>query len=109
MNNASIGTTDNGFGDVSIAIVTAVAKRRGAEPVEMPPLYEWIDPDALDALFAPTRSGGPRRGRLSFVYDGHEVVVDCGDDVEISIDGTAVSEPVAAAEPDSSDEPWTSA
>ena len=107
MNDATIGSTDEGVGDVSLAIVAAVARRQGVEPIDVPPLYEWIDPDALDALFAPTRSGGPRRGRLSFVYDGHEVVVDHGDELEITIDDTPVREPIAAGESDSADESWT--
>ena len=92
MSNSFIGSTDTGFdGDVSVAVVTAIATKRGVEPTELPPLYESIDPDALDALFAPTRSGGPRRGRLEFTYDGHEVAVDCGSDLEITIDGTPMA------------------
>ncbi|WP_339104716.1 HalOD1 output domain-containing protein [Haloterrigena salinisoli] len=98
MSNSFIGSTDNGFdGDISIAVVTAIASERGVEPTELPPLYESLDPDALDALFAPTRTGGPRRGRLEFTYAGHEVVVECGSDLEISVDGTSTTaEPVSA-------------
>ncbi|ADB59615.1 hypothetical protein Htur_0718 [Haloterrigena turkmenica DSM 5511] len=98
VSNSFIGSTDDGFdGDISIAVVTAIAAKRGVEPTELPPLYESIDPDALDALFAPTRTGGPRRGRLEFTYDGHAVVVECGSGLEITIDGTpATAEPVSA-------------
>ena len=92
MNNSFLGSTDGGFdGDISIAVVTAIATRRDVEPTELPPLYESIDPDALDALFAPTRTGGPRRGRLEFTYDGHEIVVECGSSLEITIDGVPMA------------------
>ncbi|QSW97905.1 HalOD1 output domain-containing protein [Haloterrigena alkaliphila] len=106
MNNSLIGSTDSGFdGDVSIAVVTAIAAKRDVEPTELPPLYESIDPDALDALFAPTRPGGPRRGRLEFTYDGHQVLVECGSDLEITIDDTPMAaEPIAVGNRDSSTE-----
>ncbi|MDS0473853.1 HalOD1 output domain-containing protein [Natrinema sp. 1APR25-10V2] len=96
MNNAISGPSGNGVQQsISVAVVTAVARRRGADPTDLPPLYEWIDPDALDALFSPTRRGGSRDGRLEFTYDGHEVAVDCTDGASITIDGTPVGESVA--------------
>lgn len=56
----------------STAVVEAVAAREGAEPAEVPePLYESIDPDALDALVASAESG-----EVSFTYLGHRVTVD---------------------------------
>lgn len=110
MNTSFIGSADDAFDDgVSIAVVTAVAARRGVEPTELPPLYEWVDPDALDALFEPTTTGGPRRGRLSFTYDGHEVVLECDDGVAITIDGTPVSGPISATGPSRSGEFQTDA
>jgi len=93
-----LGSTDSGFdGSVSIAVVTAIARRRSVEPTELPPLYEAIDPDALDALFESTRRGGPRHGRIEFTYDGHAVTVECRDGLEITIDGTPTAEPVTIA------------
>ncbi|RKD95781.1 HalOD1 output domain-containing protein [Halopiger aswanensis] len=98
MNHSSIGSTDGGFEEpVSITVITAVAARRGVEPTALPPLYEWIDPDALDSLFEPTRRGGPRGGRVSFVYDEHDIVVAFDDGLEITIDGTTAE--ITAAEP----------
>ncbi|AEH38199.1 HalOD1 output domain-containing protein [Halopiger xanaduensis] len=98
MNHSSIGSTDGGFEEsVSISVITAVAARRGVEPTELPPLYEWIDPDALDSLFEPTRTGGPRGGRVSFVYDGHDIVVAFDEGLEITVDGTKTE--ISAAEP----------
>ena len=59
---------------LSEAIVVAVAEREGMSPLEIPPLFETIDPDALDSLFR-ERSAG----RVSFEYAGYEVVI-CGRD-----------------------------
>ena len=58
----------------SEAVVATVAERAGTDPVALPPLYDTIDPDALDAIF---RDGRP--GRVSFGYAGYEVTV-CGRD-----------------------------
>lgn len=35
----------------SVAIVNAVAKAAGVDPLDLPPLYESVDTDALDNLF----------------------------------------------------------
>lgn len=88
MKNPSNGTGGTVHETVSIAVVHAIATHRNVDPVDLPPLYEWIDPDAIDALFEPTRTGGPRRGRLEFDYDGQTVAVDCADGVAITIDGS---------------------
>lgn len=73
-------TFDNSVESASKAVISAVASLTGEDPVEMPPLYDAIDPDALDALFRPAQTG-PRRGdrRLRFAFNGHEVTVkSCG-------------------------------
>ena len=58
----------------SEAVVAAVADSVGADPTEIPSLYDAVDPDALNALFADGRPGS-----VSFEYAGHEVTV-CGRD-----------------------------
>lgn len=74
--------------DGVLAAVSAVSDRTGgpatadgiAGPRVLRPLYEVIDPDALDALFGPTASGDCRNGgTVTFRYDGCEVTV--GDDL----------------------------
>lgn len=85
---------DGVYESVSSAVVTAVATLRETDPAELPPLYEWIDPDVLDSLFAPTRRSGSRGGRLEFTYDGHAITVDCTDGVAIEIDDSPVARPV---------------
>ncbi|WP_255682083.1 HalOD1 output domain-containing protein [Natrinema sp. SYSU A 869] len=95
MNNSFNGSFSDGVHEsVSIAVVAAVATHRGMDPTRLPPFYEWIDPDALDSLFAPTQGGGPLSGRLEFTYDGHAVTVDCTDGGSISVDGSLVAESV---------------
>ncbi|SEH12731.1 hypothetical protein SAMN04487967_0938 [Natronorubrum sediminis] len=97
MSDLSIGSTESGLDEsVSVAVVTAVADRREVPVTELPPLYEWIDPDSLDALFEPTRRHGSRSGHLEFSYDGHDIVVKVENGLEIAIDGTAVSKSTAA-------------
>lgn len=64
---------------LSQAVVEAVAEAEGTEPVELtPPLYKAVDPDALDELFAATRTEGRMAGEVTFSYKGYEVTA-CGD------------------------------
>jgi len=61
---------------LSSAIIAAVATVADTEPTELEPLYECVDPDALNALFSPLSEDQPRsRGRLSFFLDEYEVTV----------------------------------
>lgn len=58
--------------ELSETVVGAVASVLDAEPTDLSPLYEVIDPDALNRLYAPTpnvhmRPGG---GCLTFSYNG---------------------------------------
>lgn len=76
----------------SEAVIRAVAARSacdaGAESgkpdlTELDPLYEAIEPDALDALFAPL---GDRRaaGAVSFTYCGYRVTVESEESVTVA-------------------------
>lgn len=58
-------------------IITAVADREGVDPTELdPPLYEAIDPDALNTLFGNQQSSDYRvDGWLSFTYAGYDITV----------------------------------
>lgn len=61
---------------VSDEVISAVAAASGADPLDLDPLYEAIDPDALDALYR--RDGRERENtpeRLEFIYSGCGVVV----------------------------------
>lgn len=57
--------------NVSEAVVRAVADAEGVSPRDVtPPLYESVNPDALDDLF-----GGRTGGSITFRYCGYLVEV----------------------------------
>lgn len=74
---------------VSQAVVEAVSEREGVdltefEPPEFDPLYTVVDPEALDALFAPTHGGEERTdGSVTFEYEGYTVTVHSDGRVEL--------------------------
>lgn len=70
----------DGDGDrISHVVVAALADAADTDPLSLtPPLYEVVDPDALDAL---ARNG--TAVRVEFEYDGRSVVVRDGDTVEV--------------------------
>jgi len=57
---------------VTVRIVRAIAAELDRDPVEMPPLSEYVDIDALALLFEADRSGPLT---VSFRYDTHEITV----------------------------------
>lgn len=57
-------------------IVSGVATLEGVDPVELPPLFDAVDPDALEAVFATTPSGTRRCGSVAFTYAGYRVRVE---------------------------------
>lgn len=71
----------------STAVIETLAIALNRHPTTIDPLYGSVDPDALDVLVCPDRSGAPR-GRLSvrFTHNGHDVTVDSA--------GTVVTRPV---------------
>ena len=73
----------------SIAIVAAVARREGESPADLrPPLWNAIDPEALDLLF----EKGDSTVSVSFEYRGYRVDVDGNGSVRVE------NEPEPAAE-----------
>lgn len=74
---------------LSFEVIRAVAEREGVDPIdieppEYEPLYDVLNPEALDALFAPRESGAPRgTGRIEFTYCGYDIVVDGDGTVEL--------------------------
>jgi hypothetical protein len=66
--------TDN----VSEELIKAVATLNDADPAELALLVEFIDPEALDALFRPRADNTPRDtdGRVMFEYDAYHVRID---------------------------------
>ena len=76
--------------NVSTRVVESVAEFKEVEPTVLPPLCGVVDPDALEALFAPTRMGTPRsEGTVEFRYAGVWVRVTPEGDVRVSQFGAA--------------------
>lgn len=66
----------NEANSASVDIVEAVAAATGRDVCDLPLLYEQVDPDALDALFAPKPDGTPRlAGEVRFSLAGCDVTV----------------------------------
>lgn len=61
----------------SEAVVRGVAAATGRSVLDITPLFESVDPDALDALFERLPDGTPRSpGRVDFSLDGCMVSVE---------------------------------
>jgi len=71
---------DNEPGREQIAsrIISAVTESEGVDEGELPPLYDAIDPGALEQLF---RNGS---GKVIFEYADHVVTVDHEQAVEVT-------------------------
>ncbi|WP_254273759.1 HalOD1 output domain-containing protein [Haloarcula marina] len=61
----------------SILLSELVAEREGVDPCSLPPVYESVEPEALDNLFTDDRS---RRSNVAvtFEYLGYDVHVSPG-------------------------------
>lgn len=57
---------------LSLTVIEAVEAATDAQTTELPPLYEVIDPDALDSLF---QSTSEESVCVEFSYSGVEVAV----------------------------------
>lgn len=66
------------------AIVEVVAAATGREPTDLPPLYESIETDALDALVSASTDESTR---VTFDYAGVEVTVRSHGEFEVRTDG----------------------
>lgn len=75
----------------SVAVIEAIAATTGVDPMDVPPLYEVVDPDALDDLFAPMYDGTPRLdGEVGFTLGGCQVTVSGNGRIVVEAFGPAV-------------------
>lgn len=51
--------------------------------MELPPLYDSVDPDALSKLFAPGRQSGPTRGVIQFNFAEYQVAIHATGEIVI--------------------------
>ena len=82
MNTDADQITIDATSSPSESIVMEIAKRNNTSPFEMQPLYEVIDPEALDTLF---KRG--MKGDVMFEYAGYEVTVTGSTSNEILLSG----------------------
>lgn len=71
---------------ISERIFEALAKRESVEPADLAiPLYESVDPDALDALFR-SAGAGPDDAtiQVEFTHGEHDVLVTADGSVRVS-------------------------
>ncbi|WP_138007070.1 HalOD1 output domain-containing protein [Halalkalirubrum salinum] len=71
----------------STAVIEAVAAATNRDPTATSPLYDYVDPDALDRLMQSRRDGTTDAVSVSFMYDGIAVQVDSRGWVEVQLDG----------------------
>jgi hypothetical protein len=60
---------------LSTTVISAVADATGVQPLDLPPLYETIDPDTLDSLFRQTTESGGVPDHIAFTHAGCTVTV----------------------------------
>lgn len=77
----------------SMAAVEAVAAAVGHSPTELNPLYESIDPEALDAIVTPEEPESKESVHVSFTYEGVDVLVDSQNGIEIRLDDAGDDSP----------------
>ncbi|WP_339105770.1 HalOD1 output domain-containing protein [Haloterrigena salinisoli] len=86
MNSQQSTTVVDSGEDPSMAVIELVAAAKGADPIELDPLYDVIDPEVIDSL-----SSSSGFSSLEFEYCGHTVVVDgTGDGTEISLEPVTI-------------------
>ncbi len=73
-------------------VVRAVSDTLGAAPTEIPPLFETLDPDALDALIEHATDTAVT---IAFEYAGLQVTVDADGTVSVDGDRTATADDTA--------------
>ncbi|AEN07601.1 hypothetical protein Halar_0345 (plasmid) [halophilic archaeon DL31] len=70
---SQVQTVETDSRSVSQAVIDAVAAVEGTPPTELtPPLYDVVDPEALDKVFA----GKASLGKVMFNYNSYEITVE---------------------------------
>lgn len=73
---------------LSEAVISAVASASDIDPLKLAdehgPLYDAIDPTALDSLFQSADPAEPSVGTVSFNYAGYRITVDQTGQVELT-------------------------
>ncbi len=88
MNSTDSSKRDGHCDSVTDAIVTTVADAEGVDVLELPPLWDVVNPDALETAFSPSKCDRSvnRAGQIAFSYCGYRVLVEYGDSVTVSLE-----------------------
>lgn len=79
LTTGAVGTAETEL--TSQAVVRAVAAETGRDPLELRPLYEVVDPDALNSLVSSAESAAAPT--VEFRYAGCTVSVTGSDGIEV--------------------------
>jgi len=71
--------SDGSGATASMRVVRRVARETGTDTAELPPLYDAIDPEALDAVVESTGTKS-----VTFTYVDHAVSVDANGTVSVA-------------------------
>ena len=70
---------------ISTTVVTAVAAVKDVDPTDLPPLYDAIDPDALNQLFrSHHQHDAAAMGQVEFTFADCTVVIDGENQVTVT-------------------------
>lgn len=75
-------------GELTSTVVSAVAEAKGVDPLELEPLYSYVDPDALNRLFRPS----DRSTSIEFRFQFADCVVEIGGDREVTVTPPAAAD-----------------
>lgn len=67
----------------STRIVTAVASKADVDPIDLPPLYDVIEPDALDRFVRCSNGDAASEVSVTFSYTDHTVSVYGDGDIDV--------------------------
>lgn len=81
-----------------IAIVDALAEAAGVDPPVLPPLYEFVDPDAINDLFADHSGASDADAMLGFQLNRWNVFVRADGRIRVC-DNTQPTNPEPVFEP----------
>lgn len=79
--------SDHEWGETDVpsaVVVRTVAALSGENPLDMPPLHDVVDPDALDEVLASGRADEERSIHVSFQYFGYSIDLDRDGHLEVT-------------------------
>ncbi|WP_324663077.1 HalOD1 output domain-containing protein [Haloarcula sediminis] len=75
---------------MTVAVVEAVSSFENCDPTDLPPLYDTLDADALDALF---ETDGGRGCTVSFPFSDSHVTIENGERIVVEAPETTSMRP----------------